>query len=109
MSNIEHPKHYNATKYEVWDVLDAWFPTNPTLWNVGKYLARADRKGGVEDLKKAKVYLEREIERREAVSTSSPNLGHPPKCPKCETQGMAWNGFLWHCMKCSHRILSHEA
>lgn len=63
---VNHPKHYNETKFEVWDVLDAWFPTNPLLWQVGKYIARADRKGEpVEDLKKAKVYLEREISRRE--------------------------------------------
>ncbi len=68
MSNTEHPQHYNVTRYETWDVLDAWFPTNPLLWQVGKYIARADHKGEpIEDLKKAKAYLEREINRREAL------------------------------------------
>lgn len=66
MSNVIHPSHYNASKFEVWDVLDVWFPANPLLWQVGKYLARADHKGApIEDLKKAKAYLEREINRRE--------------------------------------------
>lgn len=65
MSNINHPGHYQG-KYEVWDVLDEWFPASPLLWNVGKYLARADKKGvPLEDLKKAQAYLSREIERRE--------------------------------------------
>lgn len=71
MSNTEHPKHYNATKFEVWDVLDAWFPQCPLLWQVGKYIARCDRKGApIEYLKKAKAYLEREITRREASAES---------------------------------------
>lgn len=67
---VEHPDHYNATKFEVWDILDEWFPTNPLLWQVGKYIARANHKGNpVEDLKKARAYLEREIARLEKVST----------------------------------------
>lgn len=45
----------------------------PEAWNLGfclgntvKYVARAERKGApIEDLKKARWYLDREIERRE--------------------------------------------
>lgn len=48
-----------------WDLLDALFPDNPHLWNVGKYLTRLGRKGDaskrVEDLRKAAAYLERAI------------------------------------------------
>lgn len=48
-----------------WDILDALFPDNPHLWNVGKYLTRFGRKGDVskrvEDLRKAAAYLERAI------------------------------------------------
>ena len=48
-----------------WDILDALFPDNPHLWNVGKYLTRFGRKGGsskrVDDLRKAATYLERAI------------------------------------------------
>lgn len=48
-----------------WDILDALFPDNPHLWNVGKYLTRFGRKGDaskrLEDLRKAATYLERAI------------------------------------------------
>lgn len=86
--NINHPKHYQG-KYEVWDVLDEWFPNNPTLWNCGKYLARADRKGApLEDLKKARVYLEREIEKREAAAhvggVAIPVFKESPSPPVCQ-------------------------
>lgn len=52
-----------------WDILDALFPDNPHLWNVGKYLTRFGRKGDaskrVEDLRKAATYLERAIKAEE--------------------------------------------
>lgn len=52
-----------------WDLLDALFPDNPHLWNVGKYLTRFGRKGDaskrVEDLRKAAAYLERAIKTEE--------------------------------------------
>ena len=66
MSNdpVSHPSHYTFGKYEVIEVLEDWFPTDPLLWQVGKYIARAGRKGSaVEDLEKAKFYLERKIAR----------------------------------------------
>lgn len=62
--NVNHPKHYNTSKYEIWDVLDEWFPTDPLLWQVGKYLARAGHKGNMlEDLLKMQNYLNRRIEK----------------------------------------------
>lgn len=52
-----------------WDLLDALFPDNPSLWNAGKYLTRFGRKGDaskrVEDLRKAITYLERAIKAEE--------------------------------------------
>ena len=33
---VEHPKHYNMTKYEVIEVLDEWFPNEPLIWQVVK-------------------------------------------------------------------------
>lgn len=52
-----------------WDLLDALFPDNPHLWNVGKYLTRFGRKGDsskrLEDLHKAATYLERAIKAEE--------------------------------------------
>ena len=38
---------------------------NFCLGNVIKYVFRCDHKGGIEDLKKARWYLDREIQRRE--------------------------------------------
>jgi Protein of unknwon function (DUF3310) len=61
---VNHPRHYTFGYFEVIDVLQDWFPRNPLLWQVGKYIARAERKGRpLEDLCKARFYLNREIER----------------------------------------------
>jgi len=62
--NVDHPAHYTFGKYEVIDVLEDWFEKNPLLWQTGKYIARAEHKGKyIEDLKKARVYLSRAIDR----------------------------------------------
>jgi hypothetical protein len=75
---VESPNHYtwlgqslaalglsDAVNVESWDVLDAAFPSDPLLWNCGKYLLRQGRKGGrgkrLEDLRKARQYLDRQI------------------------------------------------
>lgn len=59
---VNHPSHYTFGKYEVIDVLQDWFPADPLLWQVGKYIARSSRKGKMlEDLQKARFYLERKI------------------------------------------------
>lgn len=62
-SAVDHPKHYNVGGIEVIDAIEAW-KLGFNLGNVVKYVARADYKSKpLEDLKKAKWYLEREIER----------------------------------------------
>jgi hypothetical protein len=64
---VERPAHYTFGKYEVIDVLEDWFKSDPLLWQTGKYLARAGRKGPMlEDLLKARWYLQRRID-KEAV------------------------------------------
>lgn len=61
MENVNHPAHYNQGKFEVIDVIDDW-NLNFALGNVVKYVARAPYKGkSLEDLEKAKWYLEYEI------------------------------------------------
>lgn len=59
----------NTKDLQSWDLLDALFPDNPHLWNVGKYLTRFGRKGDaskrLEDLRKAATYLERAIKAEE--------------------------------------------
>ncbi|MBO7309522.1 MAG: DUF3310 domain-containing protein [Kiritimatiellae bacterium] len=63
-SAVDHPSHYNVGKIEVIDAIEAW-GLNFSLGNAVKYIARADHKGKpIEDLQKARWYIEREIERR---------------------------------------------
>jgi hypothetical protein len=59
---INHPDHYaSGREFEAIDVIEDW-DLNFSLGNVVKYIARAGRKSDyLEDLKKAKWYLEREI------------------------------------------------
>lgn len=65
--NVHHPKHYETyiKGLETIDIIYA--ALGPDLFrgycrgNVLKYLLRADQKNGVEDLEKAAVYLDWEI------------------------------------------------
>ena len=66
---IEHPAHYGGDSvYEVIKVIRAW-GLGFVLGNVVKYVARAGKKPGnskLQDLKKARDYLNKEIEELEA-------------------------------------------
>lgn len=63
---VNHPAHYQAAGFEVIDVIEA-FDLGFRLGNAAKYILRAGRKGdAVEDLKKSRWYLDREIQKREA-------------------------------------------
>lgn len=60
---VNNPPHYGGADnpYEAINVVEAW-SLNFNLGNVLKYIARAGKKGdALEDLKKARWYLEREI------------------------------------------------
>ena len=58
---INHPKHYNFGNIEVIDVIEDWH-LEYHEGNVVKYVARARYKGTeLEDLKKARFYLDRKI------------------------------------------------
>ena len=62
---VNHPKHYNMGKYEVIDVIEDW-KLGFHLGNTVKYIARSKHKNNrLEDLKKAKWYLDRKIEKLE--------------------------------------------
>lgn len=68
--SINHPPHYGGGEnpYETIKVIEAW-DLNFRLGNAVKYLSRAGKKNdtdGVEDLRKAKWYLDREIETLDA-------------------------------------------
>ena len=60
-SKIDYPPHYTYSEIEPLDVIEAW-RLGYHLGNVVKYLARHQRKGTpLEDLKKARFYLDRVI------------------------------------------------
>jgi hypothetical protein len=65
-NDISKPSHYCAGRqYEPKDVIRDW-DLNFNLGNVVKYVSRTGRKGdALEDLRKAKQYLEFEIEAME--------------------------------------------
>lgn len=64
---INKPAHYTATGIEPIDVIEAW-GLGFRLGNCVKYIARHLHKGSpLEDLKKARWYLDREIAALEAV------------------------------------------
>lgn len=67
MSAVNHPQHYGGADnpYEAIKVIEAW-ELGFCLGNTVKYISRAGKKGdALEDLKKARWYLDREIARRE--------------------------------------------
>lgn len=64
MNNVEHPQHYNMGKVEAIDVIEDW-NLGFCLGNTVKYIARAGHKDPaktIEDLKKARWYLDRYIQ-----------------------------------------------
>ena len=67
---VNHPKHYTAHPSGV-ECIQVTEHMNFCIGNVVKYLFRADHKGSpIEDLKKARWYLDREIQRREKMQQS---------------------------------------
>lgn len=65
---VNHPKHYNQG-IEAIDYIES-HKMNFNEGNVVKYVTRHKYKNGVEDLKKAKFYLEREIKKYEGGGRS---------------------------------------
>jgi hypothetical protein len=69
---IDHPAHYGGADnpYEAIKVIEAW-NLGFCLGNVVKYISRAGKKNSdseLQDLKKARWYLDREIARREGAT-----------------------------------------
>ena len=58
-------QHYKNKAMQPWDIIDAW-GLDFYEGNVLKYLLRAKFKNGVEDLKKARHYLDKKIEDADA-------------------------------------------
>jgi hypothetical protein len=67
LSGVDHPAHYGGrdNPYEAIKVIEAW-GLGFCLGNALKYIARAGKKGdALEDLRKARWYLQHEIENLE--------------------------------------------
>lgn len=77
MEKVNHPLHYGGkdNPYEAIKVIEAW-DLGFNLGNVVKYISRAGKKGDnyLEDLRKAKAYIEFEISKAENFATTSNNL-----------------------------------
>lgn len=68
-TTIDHPAHYGGADnpYEAIKVIEAW-SLGFCLGNAVKYISRAGKKAGattLEDLRKARWYIDREISRQE--------------------------------------------
>ena len=63
---IEHPNHYTSHPSGI-ECIQITEHMSFILGNVIKYTWRADLKNGLEDLKKARWYLDREISKREKL------------------------------------------
>lgn len=60
--NVNHPSHYTVGKIEVIDYVDDNLGENLEYYYIGniiKYISRYKYKNGLEDLQKAKWYLDR--------------------------------------------------
>jgi hypothetical protein len=69
---VDHPAHYGGADnpYEAIKVIEAW-GLGFNLGNTVKYIARAEYKGAtVQDLEKARWYLDREISNRKGTDNA---------------------------------------
>lgn len=68
---VNRPAHYTFGSIEIIDAIEDW-GLGFHLGNTVKYVARAEHKANaLQDLKKARWYLDREISRREKAVTKT--------------------------------------
>jgi hypothetical protein len=95
--NVDHPPHYQSGGLEAIDVIEA-FKLDFCTGNAVKYLLRAGKKDPakfIEDLAKAKWYIERAIEKapsaalpdEKAPSAALPDEKAPGVCPETLPDG----------------------
>jgi hypothetical protein len=74
--NVNHPAHYAFSKIEVIDAIEEW-NLDFHSGNIVKYVVRHTRKGNpIEDLKKARWYIERRIALLESQSNTEQELSN---------------------------------
>ena len=73
---VNHPSHYETGKFECIEVMEEALGSDVVkgfcIGNAFKYLYRAKRKNGLEDLKKAQWYLNRVISMEDKDNTKDP-------------------------------------
>ena len=73
---VNHPSHYETGKFECIEVMEEALGRDVVkgfcIGNAFKYIYRAKRKNGLEDLKKAQWYLNRVISMEDADNTKDP-------------------------------------
>ncbi len=84
--NVNHPSHYHPDSIEAIEAINAW-GLNFQLGNTIKYIARAglkDKAKLIEDLEKARFYLDYEIKRLKNSSQISctVSLAHQDNLPR---------------------------
>ena len=71
--SVNHPSHYETGKFECIEVMEEALGRDVVkgfcIGNAFKYLYRAKRKNGLEDLKKARWYLDRVISMEDEDAT----------------------------------------
>ena len=88
MSNVDHPNHYQSESgLEVIDVIKAFTSELSgeeafCIGNAIKYVCRYSKKNGVEDLEKAKWYIDRAISVRKEEFLKTPSPTADVKCYK---------------------------
>lgn len=77
--------HYASKKVQPWHAMEAWMTRDQFAGflrgNAIKYLARCDDKGGLEDLKKARHYLDKLIEFHSNARTVGPDAALSRQVP----------------------------
>ena len=72
LDNVNHPKHYTSGKIEVIKIIEDQLTSEEyrgyIKGQVIKYITRERHKNGLEDLKKARWYLDRLIKKMEKES-----------------------------------------
>lgn len=83
--NVNHPSHYETGKYECIDVMietqGIEAVKNFCICNAFKYLYRHENKNGVEDVRKAKWYLDKYLELVDFESTKDVVKGKKTASP----------------------------
>lgn len=91
---VNHPSHYTSHPSGV-ECIQVTEHMNFCVGNAVKYLWRAGQKGDhLEDLKKARWYIDREIERLEKGAQNSPVWVPPSSLPTPGTPGSRFDSAL---------------